>query len=246
MKILVTGCWHIGKMLSGYDWKKDFLKAVEKIVDISDDMDAMIHLGDLFDSGRPAPRHYALAAEVLDEIRCPMFLMKGNHDENPGLEPDALEPFTCFRFREEVKLVRSSTVIEFEGKTFAFIPFQNEAKIREESKEEFMTVQERVNVFLDQIKGGGLYKKVKGKKFSISLLCTHVDVNIFDYNANETSQRVGVILDKEKLMAFPFDVILGHYHKSAKFEPNIFVPGSILPFDFSEVGEKKQFLIVDV
>ena len=92
MKIIVTGCWHVGKKLAGYDWKKDFDIAVAEVIERAHRADLLVYLGDLFDVGHPSPKDYALALEVLDAIDCPMFIMKGNHDENPGLEPDALEP----------------------------------------------------------------------------------------------------------------------------------------------------------
>jgi DNA repair exonuclease SbcCD nuclease subunit len=236
MKIIVWGCSHIGKTLAGYDWKREFETAVNEVLTQAAKADLVVHLGDLFDCGHPRPKDYTLALEVIEAIAKPMFILKGNHDENPGLEPDALDPLMHFRFHEEVKIVTRPTMIGAMGKFFSFVPHQNDAKERARSGG-----RQSAQQAADDVVAGCLSGRVK-----ISALFTHVDLIGAGHPVEENSQRVNVALDLEELQKLPFDVVAGHYHKSAQFEPNIYLPGSLLPFDFSEVGNQKFILTMDL
>jgi DNA repair exonuclease SbcCD nuclease subunit len=236
MKVIITSCSHIGKHLAGYDWREDQIKAFDEIVERSHRADLFVHLGDLFDNGHPAPKDYALALDLLDAIDCPMFLMKGNHDENPGMEPDALEPISRFRFRKDLSIIRRPTMVGIGGKFFAFIPFQNDAKERAASGGA-VSAQAAADFVLDGCRRG---------EPKISMLFTHVDIGGLLPQVGDSSQRVNVQVPLGDLQALPFDVAVGHYHKSAHLAPNIYVVGSLLPFDFGEVGEQKFMLTAEL
>jgi DNA repair exonuclease SbcCD nuclease subunit len=236
MKVIVWGCSHIGKTLAGYDWRKEFDVAVNEVVTRAASADLVVHLGDLFDCGRPRPRDYTLALEVIEAIAKPMFILKGNHDENPGLEPDALDPLMHFRFHEEVKIVTRPTMIGAMGRFFVFIPHQNDAKERGRSGG-----RQSAQQAADDVVAGCFEGRVK-----ISALFTHVDLAGAGHPVEESSHRVNVALDLEELQKMPFDVVAGHYHKSAHHTPNVYVHGSLLPFDFGEVGNQKFILTMDL
>lgn len=242
MKVLVTGCWHFGKTLAGYDWKKEFHRALDLMIVRSFNADLLVHMGDLFDCGRPSPKDYAFALDILDSIGCPMFIMKGNHDENPGLEPDALEPLTRFRFKQEVKFIREPGMNGIMGKVFSFLPFWNDSKARAFRGK---SAQEEANDLLQNVTRLEAYNSAN-ERVPVSMMFTHVDVEGLGHPVEETSQRVNVAVGLEALRKLPMNVAVGHYHKSSHFEPNVYVPGSLLPFDFSEVGNDKFFLTVDL
>lgn len=242
MRILIIGCTHFGKTLAGYDWKREFDRALGDVISRSLQADLLVHLGDLFDCGHPTPRDYAHALDALDSIGCPMFIMKGNHDENPGLEPDALEPLTRFRFRQEVKFIREPGVNGIGGKVFAFLPFWNDAKARAFRGK---SAQEEADDLIQNVTRMETYNSAN-ERLPVSMLFTHVDVEGLGHPVEETSQRTNVAVKLEDLKKLPFNVAVGHYHSSMHFEPNVYVPGSLLPFDFSEVGNEKFCLTVDL
>ena len=245
MKVIVWGCSHIGKTLAGYDWRKEFDVAVNEVVTRSASADLVVHLGDLFDCGRPRPRDYTLALEVIEAIAKPMFILKGNHDENPGLEPDALDPLMHFRFHEEVKIVREPGLVGAGGKVFAFIPHVNDSKSRAgKGGKSAQTVADELVAALKEKAPFGLDEH--GRQRPVSALFTHVDLAGAGHPVEESSHRVNVALDLEELQKMPFDVVAGHYHKSAHHAPNVYVPGSLLPFDFGEVGNQKFILTMDL
>jgi len=245
MKVIVWGCSHIGKTLAGYDWRKEFDVAVNEVVTRAASADLVVHLGDLFDCGRPRPRDYTLALEVIEAIAKPMFILKGNHDENPGLEPDALDPLMHFRFHEEVKIVREPGLVGAGGKGFAFIPHVNDSKSRAgKGGKSAQTVADELVAALKEKAPFGLDEH--GRQRPVSALFTHVDLAGAGHPVEESSHRVNVALDLEELQKMPFDVVAGHYHKSAHHAPNVYVPGSLLPFDFGEVGNQKFILTMDL
>lgn len=243
MKIVVTTCTHIGKRLAGYDWKNHLIAAFDDVIKLTRKADLFVHLGDVFDGGKPSPRDYALALEALDAIDCPMCILKGNHDENPGLEPDALEPLSFFRFQRDTKIVRGPCVLGVNGKLFGFIPFQNDSKAREISGN---GAQGLIDGLLADMHESKYELDLDGEQKIISALFMHIDIRGYSYDVKDESERVNAAVDLLALKKMPFEVICGHYHNSASVVPNIYFPGSILPFDFGAVGLKRYAIILDV
>ena len=248
MRITITGCTHIGKTLAGYDWRTDIQKTWDDVIEEANRSDLFFHLGDLFDTGRPSPRDYRLALELLWEIDCPMVIMQGNHDENPGTEPGALEPLKKVSFRHEVLIADIHSVKQFDERQFAFFPYMNDAKVKVATSGKMTSSQESLDWFMESLKRKEFESNLNGKRVrSISLLCTHIDIRGLAYLIEEdSSKRVGAAVDVEVLKRLPFDVVCGHIHKWAKVEPNVYLPGSLLPFDFSEEGVKKFCLVVNL
>lgn len=248
MRIILSGCWHIGRKLAGYDWSAERTRAVEAIIERTHTADLFIHLGDLFDTGRPSPADYNLAFQVLDELDCPMFLLKGNHDENPGLEVDALEPLKKIRFRQQSKIVQFPCVMAVDGRVFSLAPYQNDTKARQPSLSTpgFDSAQAAVDDLLRRMKEKDMYSRFDGEGRAAALFCTHLEVAGLDYGVEESSRRIGAAYHLEDLVKLPFDVIVGHLHKAKMIRPNVYLPGSLLPFDFSEVGVQKYCITVEL
>lgn len=249
MRVLATGCWHIGKTLAGYDFKRERAAALDDVCARAADAELVVHLGDLFDCGRPSPREYAEAIDMLEAINRPMFVLLGNHDANPGLEPDALEPLTRYRFRSEVKFVREPGTHGVGGKAFAFLPHWTDARAREfwkgDPHDKGHTAQQDADAFLEElVKERVVFED--GNEAKVSALFTHVDMAGFAYPVGEDSQRVNVALDTDVLEKLPFPVVCGHLHKPGKREPNLWFPGSLLPFDFSTDRPQNFVLEMDL
>jgi exonuclease SbcD len=101
MRILHTSDWHIGKRLDRYDRMEEHEAVVDEVIDIADaeDVDLVLHSGDLFD--RPTPPIEAMRLALNGLVRLaqaggrPVVVVAGNHDSPELFETLArfLAPF---------------------------------------------------------------------------------------------------------------------------------------------------------
>ena len=98
VKIIHTADWHIGQMLHGFERgneHRDFLKFLLETMK-SEEADALVVAGDIFDSSNPSAEGQKLAYDFLSELREEMphadiILTGGNHDSWSRLDaPGAL------------------------------------------------------------------------------------------------------------------------------------------------------------
>lgn len=98
VKIIHTADWHIGQMLHGFERgneHRDFLKFLLETMK-SEEADALVVAGDIFDSSNPSAESQKLAYDFLSELREEMphadiILTGGNHDSWSRLDaPGAL------------------------------------------------------------------------------------------------------------------------------------------------------------
>jgi DNA repair exonuclease SbcCD nuclease subunit len=89
-RVLHTGDTHIGyRQYHSPERRADFLAAFRRVVEdaIVDDVDAVVHAGDLFHDRRPALADIHGTIEVLRELReaaIPFFAVVGNHERTRG------------------------------------------------------------------------------------------------------------------------------------------------------------------
>ena len=97
MKVLHTSDWHIGKRLERHDRMDEYAAVVDEVVEIAEreQVDAILHSGDLFD--RPVPPVDALRLGLEGLVRLtsggarPVVVVAGNHDSPEFFE--TLAPF---------------------------------------------------------------------------------------------------------------------------------------------------------
>ena len=89
-RVLHTGDTHIGyRQYHSPERRADFLRAFRRVVEdaIEDDVDAVVHAGDLFHDRRPALADIHGTIEVLRELRradIPLYAVVGNHERTRG------------------------------------------------------------------------------------------------------------------------------------------------------------------
>ena len=91
MRFLHTGDWHVGKAIRGRSRMDEFEKALDQVVEIAVDqqVDAVLHAGDLYEHRTAAPDADALVFETLLRLHSagiPVVGIPGNHDSAPRLE----------------------------------------------------------------------------------------------------------------------------------------------------------------
>ena len=101
MKILHTSDWHVGKRLDRHDRMEEHRAAIDEVVAIADDedVDMVVHSGDLFDRPTPPIDSLRLALDGLVRLARsgarPVVVVAGNHDSPEFFETLArfLGPF---------------------------------------------------------------------------------------------------------------------------------------------------------
>jgi 3',5'-cyclic AMP phosphodiesterase CpdA len=89
------------------------VRLVDELNRHGDDLDFVIHTGDVVRD--PNPRSFQLAAEVLSGLRCPLYVVNGNHDSAEGLR-------ACFPLSDVESLTDDETVsYHFAVKTERFV-----------------------------------------------------------------------------------------------------------------------------
>ena len=89
------------------------LRLVDELNRHSDDIDFVIHTGDVVRD--PNPKSFQLAAEVLSALRCPLYVVNGNHDSADGLR-------AAFSMADVESLTHNDTIsYHFTVKTERFV-----------------------------------------------------------------------------------------------------------------------------
>lgn len=209
----------------------DAYNAFEQFIDyaIKSKPDIIIHAGDLFDAVRPNNRAITFAIKQvirLSKEKIPFIVIAGNH-EHPKLKETG-HIFSIFDHIEHVypvynaKYEKHSFKINKKKITFHAIP---QATSKKEFNEEF--------------------KKIKPDK--------QADYNILIAHGSSTGIKIFSMNEFNELF-IPADIIsknfdyvaLGHYHKYTKLTENTFYSGSTENFTFTDAGDKKGFIQIEL
>ena len=90
VRVLHTSDWHLGVTVRDEPRDVDHHNVIAEIIDVSSAVgpDAIVHTGDLFNSGRPAMADFGRAIRALRELGeiAPVVVLAGNHDSAIALE----------------------------------------------------------------------------------------------------------------------------------------------------------------
>jgi DNA repair exonuclease SbcCD nuclease subunit len=205
---------------------RGFGKTIERIIELAPD--AVIYAGDVFHHVRPRIRPLVVFKQNLEKLidaGIPVIIISGNHDAPKSYA--ALSPFTLFEGMEGVHIAHQYRYERFEldGYQFHCIPF---CLGPEDYLEEFRKVQE----FRAESSSGR------------DVLVMHGLVEAL------WDRRLRTVGEHELLESFlkgDFSYIaLGHYHGQAQVAGNAWYSGSVEYFRFSEAGDEKGILLVDL
>lgn len=238
MKILHVADTHLG--FSAYrkateeginQRELDAYNAFQQFIDYAIELkpDLVIHAGDLFDAVRPNNRAITFAIKQiirLSKEKIPFIVIAGNH-EQPKLKETG-HIFSIFDHIENVHPVYNE---KYEKHTF---------KIKNE-KITIHTIPQSTSKkeFNQEL------KKIKPD--------TKSDYNILVAHGSSTGIKIFSMNDFNELF-IPTDTIskdfdyvaLGHYHKYTKLTDNTFYSGSTETFTFTDAGDKKGFIELEL
>ena len=238
MKILHVADTHLGysayrrvteegvnqREMDTYDAFKQFIDCALK-----SKPDIVIHAGDLFDSVRPTNRAITFAIHQilrLSKQEIPFVIIAGNH-EHPKLK----ETGHIFSVLDHIENVYPIYNAKYET-----IPFElDDKKITIHAIPQTITKQE----FNDNL------KKIKPEASAdYNILVAHGGVKgIKEFSMNEFNE----LIIPTQYLKFNFDYIaLGHYHKYVKVSENAFYSGATERFTFSDAGEQKGFIELEL
>jgi DNA repair exonuclease SbcCD nuclease subunit len=234
MKILHVSDTHLGYSAyrkateDGINQREiDIYNAFEQFIDyaVNTKPDLIIHAGDLFDSVRPNNRAITFAVKQLVRLskkQIPFVLIAGNH-EHPKLKETG-HIFSLFDHIENIYPIYNAK--------YEKLPFNlNNKKIVVHTVPQCNSKKE----FEKEL------KKVKPD--------SDADFNIFTSHGSVKGIQVFTMNEFNELMIPTnllnknFDYIaLGHYHKHTKLAENAFYSGSSENLSFTDAGEKKGFI----
>ncbi|MCX6667018.1 MAG: DNA repair exonuclease [Euryarchaeota archaeon] len=238
MKILHVADTHLGysayrrvtedgvnqREMDTYDAFKQFIDCALK-----SKPDLVIHAGDLFDSVRPTNRAITFAIHQilrLSKQEIPFVIIAGNH-EHPKLK----ETGHIFSVLDHIE-----NVYPIYNASYETIPFEIDGnKITIHAIPQTTTKQE----FNDNL------KKLKPEtNADYNILLAHGGVKgIKEFSMNEFNE---LIIPTQYLKSNFDYVALGHYHKYVKVSENAFYSGSTECFTFSDAGEQKGFIELEL
>ena len=238
MKILHVADTHLGysayrkvtqdginqREIDTYDAFKQFIDYAVK-----SKPDLIIHAGDLFDSVRPTNRAITFAIRQilrLSKQGLPFVIIAGNH-EHPKLKETG-HIFSIFDHINNVYPVYNTT--------YETIPFTvNKKKITVHAIPQCATKEE----FNDNLK-----KLKKDTSSDYNVFLSHGSVKgIKEFSMNEFNE----LIIPSNVLGKDFDYIaLGHYHKYSELSENAFYAGSTECFTFTDAGEQKGFIEIEL
>lgn len=257
MRILHTGDWHFGKTLEGRSRLKEQENFVDELVRIADwqQADLILMAGDVYDSVNPPAAAEQLFYEACAKLTAngrPLVVISGNHDQ-----PERVSSVSPLVARQGITLIglpvaEAVTVgVSRTGELakIAALPYPSEARLNEllsaEGGEEELRKAYSARV-------GTLMKKLAGqfKPETVNLAMSHIYVLGGLECDSERPIQVGgaYTVDPSALSIGAQYTALGHLHRpqAVKGEGIIRYSGSPLAYSFSEAGQAKSVMMIDV
>jgi exonuclease SbcD len=252
MKILVTGDWHLGKIVDNYSMLDDqthILKQIRQQV-IDNKISLLIITGDIYDRAI-APKEAvhlfdSFISDMINNLKIKVIIISGNHDSYQRLSfGSSIFESQGFYIGKEFDGRVDHVVLEddFGPLYFHLIPYAPYQEIRAVLDDKEITSFHMA------------YKKmidtIDFVKDARHILVTHAYVvsNTSNPETSESEKTLSIggmdYVDASLFEAFDF-VALGHIHKAQKIgrDANRY-SGSILKYSFSEVNHKKSTMLLN-
>lgn len=256
MRLLHTSDWHLGRSFHGHSLLVQQQAVLDALVDlaVAHRVDGVLISGDLYDRAVPAPETVQTASRILARLRTagiPVIAIAGNHDSAPRL--GAFVEFLAaggLHLRTRPSDVADPVLLpspqDPTGPPVAVyaIPYLEPDLVRDEwSLSGRLHHQDVMAAAMDRIRAD-LAGRPAGTR---SVVLAHAFVVGAMPGGSERSIAVGGV---ESVTADVFAgvdyVALGHLHRPQAVAPTVRYPGSPLPYAFSEAGQTKQVLVVDL
>lgn len=257
MRILHTGDWHLGRTLEGRSRQEEQEGFIDELVAIVKDrrIDLVLLAGDVYDSVNPpaaAEKLFYEACARLTAQGAQLVIIAGNHDQPERVA--AASPLVAEQGITLIGLPISAPIEVNVARTdeqaiIAALPYPSESRLSEllslGEDEQDLRIQYSAKV-------GKLMAQMAGKfrPSTINLAMSHIYVLGGLESDSERPIQVGgaYTVSPSELNIGAQYTALGHLHRPqlVKGESLIRYSGSPLSYSFSEAGQTKSVMILDV
>ncbi|HOX11922.1 MAG TPA: exonuclease SbcCD subunit D [Spirochaetia bacterium] len=245
MKILHASDLHLGKTLHERDLVPDQAAMLDQLLAaaVEHDPAALVIAGDVYDKAVPPPEAVSLLGNFLGRVKearpdLGVLVIPGNHDSPARLGfGDSLFRRAGVHVRTRPEDAAEPVVLERDGERLYLwaLPFLGAGAFPDAPRSQSGRFRAALDLIVPRLAGDGA-----------NVLVCHAFAA-----GGLASESERVFLGSAELVdadAFePFDyVALGHLHRPQKAGPKGRYPGSPLGYSFSEAGQEKGFLLVEV
>lgn len=257
MRILHTGDWHLGRTLEGRSRLPEQEQFLDELVAISEEeqVDVILMAGDVYDSVNPPAAAESLfydAAARLSEKGRQLVVIAGNHDQPERIA--AVAPLVSRRGISLVGLPAAEAVKVQVPRTgeiasIAALPYPSESRLSELLAGESDEAELRLAY---SAKVGRLMKQLAGafRADTVNLALSHIYVLGGLESDSERPIQVGgaYTVDPSALEVGAQYTALGHLHRpqAVKAASMMRYSGSPLAYSFSEAGQAKSVMLLDI
>lgn len=247
MRVAVRGDIHLGLVSDGVPRLEEQRRVLRHTVEFLRDVkpEVFVDLGDVFDSPRPSPAAYEVAAEYFSGLASwaeasggSAYVLTGNHDKPTRGLTHALSPLAAVTQRVEwwPRIVGTPEMrIHDSGWTtvaLVFLPYVTDWEARRGGWD---GAQAMLDAFDEHL--GGSHRV---------LVFTHLEVPDASLAGDERVQRdVGTSIPRLFLNDPNLRIFAGHVHRAQEVG-NVSVVGSALHVNFGEAADDKRMLLVEV
>ena len=247
MKILHLADLHIGKKVNDFCMLKEQKFVLEQALELiqKEKIEAILIAGDVFDKPIPTIAALELFDEFLNKLsksKIKVFIISGNHDNM-----DRISYLSNLLKNANIYISKpyegNIEFVELENKTRIYLmPYLYPSLVKKYyTNSEIKTYDDAIRVVLDNIKLDKNY-------FNILLSHQFVIGQEKSILSQSEQKSVGGIDEVSYKHYEKFDyVALGHLHCPQKCGADkIRYGGSILKYSFSEINQKKNFIVLDI
>lgn len=257
MRILHTGDWHLGRTLEGRSRLLEQEKFLDELVAMAEDQqaDVIMMAGDVYDSVNPpaaAEGMFYDAAARLSENGRQLVVIAGNHDQ-----PERVSAVSPLVSRQGISLVGlpSSEAVRIhiprtdEIAIIAALPYPSESRLSELLAGEGDEIELRLAY---SAKVGMLMRQLASsfQTDTVNLAMSHIYVLGGVESDSERPIQVGgaYTVDPSAMDIGAQYTALGHLHRPQAVKGNgmIRYSGSPLAYSFSEAGQAKSVMMLDI
>ncbi len=252
MRLLHTSDWHLGRTFHGHSLLADqesVLGAIAPMV-TAQRVDVVVIAGDVYDRAVPSPETVQSASRLLAGIRragAQIVAISGNHDSAPrlGAFGDFLSTGGLHLGTDPAAVGRPAELSDEHGPVLFYpIPYLEPDLVRDAWSVPAPAGHQAVlAAAMDRVRADLAARSPAVR----SVVVAHAFVVGAAAGGSERSIAVGGV---ESVTADVFDgvdyVALGHLHRPQTLSDRVRYAGSPVPYAFSEAGQEKSVLIVDL